>query len=199
MNSSWQAPTNEPQPVPGLTEASCRCLQRLAVQCWAFHAPPKRLRDAAIQQETKEMLKGDDLGWDLMQAPVHFGGACGRNLALLHSSPECLEGEELAKGWDELEVFGSLWKSLEVFGKPGARGVFLSTDEAKVVSRVRDLLRWKHLQPQEICWFFGHCRWQPGELEAAIQGGYFASAYCDPAFLVPPSTNLWHDLSALLL
>eukprot|EP00434_Breviolum_minutum_P023106 symbB.v1.2.020388.t2/scaffold1706.1/size105289/2 len=59
------------------------------------------------------------------------------------------------------------------------------------MTRARDLLRWKRLQPDQLCCYFGYCHWQPGELEDAIRRGYFASAFCDPAFLKPPlSTEL---------
>lgn len=188
----------------GPTATSCRCLQRLGLQWWAFHAQPSRgsilvsrpLFPSAGQPElirsvilvlehSKSGSKGIiltqhsklelelDLGWDLLQIPVRFGGSCGKSLLLLHSSQE-LQGEEVAKG------------------------VFLSSDE--VLAHARDLLRWKHLSPEDLCCFFGCCHWEPGELEAAIEAGYFASAFCDPAFLVSTdlSSDLWHDLSALL-
>lgn len=189
----------------GLTQTSCQCLQRLGLQWWAFHSPPSRgsllvsrpLFPSAGQPElirsvvlvlqhdsrgSKGMLLNKpsklevelDLGWDAMQVPVCFGGSFGRSLLMLHASEE-LGGEEVAKG------------------------IFLSHEEVDM-TRARDLLRWKRLQPDQLCCCFGYCHWQPGELEDAIRRGYFASAFCDPAFLKPPlSTELWHDLSALLL
>eukprot|EP00439_Symbiodinium_sp_Y106_P016718 s1389_g2.t1 len=124
----------------------------------------------------------EDLIWttaptatDLSSQPVAYGGSFGSGLFLLHAQPSEaeLEGEELLPG------------------------VFVSSDE-KVFARAKDLVRWKRLHPSELCLFFGCCRWQPGELDAALRDGFFSAVHCDPRFLSPPlaePAELWAELT----
>ncbi|CAJ1452819.1 unnamed protein product, partial [Effrenium voratum] len=110
---------------------------------------------------------------ELGQSVVHFGGARGESLALVHGEEE-LGGDQLAPG------------------------IFVSSDP-KILSQAADLVRWKRLGAEKLHWVFGRCSWYPGELDDAVKQGYFKSAFCDGEFLRPPfSPELWAELSVLL-
>lgn len=186
----------------GLTRASCRCLQRLGLERWAFHRPPTRgavlvSRPLFPGVEQPELIRSvilllqhdrrgsvgillnkqcklePDLGRNT-SAPVFFGGSMGHRVALLHASEE-LKGEEIAKG------------------------VFLTYQE-DIMARAKDLVRWKQMSANELCWIYGYCQWHEGELDAEVLAGHIYSAFCDSAFLQPPlSDNLWQHLASLLL